>query len=72
MRYCLCFVSLGFQETLGLASGGAGKHPGPFWPLTVKTPPSGGILTVGAPAGAGILSGPAGPDKMPAPVGVLS
>ena len=62
-------MSLGFQETLGLASGGAEKHPGPFWPLTVKTPPSGGILIVGAPAEVGVLSGPAGPDKTPASVG---
>ena len=34
-----------------------------------KTPPSGGVLTGGAPAEAGVLSGPVGPDKTPTPVG---
>ena len=68
----MCFAGFRVSEDPWVVVEGAEKHLGPFWPLTVKTPPSGGVLTVGAPAGAGVLSGPAGPDKTPAPVGVLS
>ena len=68
----MCFAGFGISGDPWVVVGGAEKHLGPYWPLTVKTPPSGGVLIVGAPARAGVLSGLAGPDKTPAPVGVLS
>ena len=55
-----------------VGSGGAEKHPGPFWPLSVKTPPSGGVSQIGHLLEQAFYQGQSGPDKTPTSAGVLS